>query len=267
MSVLTLNLWHDAGPYERRRQLIRRWIDELDPDLIGFQEALRGPGLDQVEELLDGRGGHLAYGVASPGWRGELDFGNAVASRWPVLDREVLRLPGTEAGERRAALSVTLDAPGGPLALTCTHLSWRPQQGWLRERQIAAVCALARRRAPAAGFPPVLVGDLNAEPDSAEIRYATGLQSLGGRSVAFRDAWRMAGDGGPGFTWSNRNRYARAGFEPDRRIDYVLVGPARRGGVGQVLRCRVVCDRAEDDVWPTDHFGVYAELASEEGEA
>ncbi len=41
LSVLTLNLWHDSGPYRRRSQRIREWIDRLDPDLIGFQEALR----------------------------------------------------------------------------------------------------------------------------------------------------------------------------------------------------------------------------------
>ena len=39
LSVLTLNLWHDAGPYEQRAELVREWIERLDPDLIGFQDA------------------------------------------------------------------------------------------------------------------------------------------------------------------------------------------------------------------------------------
>ena len=51
LSVLTLNLWHDSGPYEARRARIREWLDRLEPDLIGFQEALRGPRFDQVAEL------------------------------------------------------------------------------------------------------------------------------------------------------------------------------------------------------------------------
>ncbi len=54
LSVLTLNLWHDAGPYEARVARIRDWIDRLDLDLIGFQEALRGPDFDQLAELLVG---------------------------------------------------------------------------------------------------------------------------------------------------------------------------------------------------------------------
>jgi hypothetical protein len=30
-----------------------------------------------------------------------------------------------------------------------------------------------------------------------------------------------------------------------------------------VTHCRVVCDDEQDGVWPTDHFGVYAELRTE----
>jgi endonuclease/exonuclease/phosphatase family metal-dependent hydrolase len=37
------------------------------------------------------------------------------------------------------------------------------------------------------GFPPIILGDFNAEPGSDEIRYMTGLHSLQGRSVAFLD--------------------------------------------------------------------------------
>jgi hypothetical protein len=31
-------------------------------------------------------------------------------------------------------------------------------------------------------------------------------------------------------------------------------------GIGNVETCRVVCDDAVDGVWPSDHFGVFAEL-------
>ena len=30
LSVLTLNLWHNAGPWEERRARIREWLDRLD---------------------------------------------------------------------------------------------------------------------------------------------------------------------------------------------------------------------------------------------
>ncbi|MEE9606910.1 MAG: endonuclease/exonuclease/phosphatase family protein [Myxococcota bacterium] len=268
LSVLTLNLWHDSGPWERRAERIRAWIDRLDPDLIGFQEALRGDGRDQLDELLGDRPYHRDYVCATRFKRDghafpEGEFGNAVASRFPITDREELRLPDAGDGETRAALSVTVEAPFGAVGFTCAHLNWKFRHAEVRERQVVALCELALRRRPRDGFPPILVGDFNAEPDSAEIRYVTGLQSLAGGSVAFLDAWRMSGDGGSGFSWSNENRYARSALEPDRRIDYVFAGFPQRNGLGQITHCRVVCNDERDGVWPTDHYGVYAELRVE----
>lgn len=271
VSVLTLNLWHDSGPYPARRALVREWIEELDPDVIGFQEALRGPNFDQVRELLDGMAYHIEFAGAStfwrdpkhaPGTRDVTEFGNAIAARWPITERDVLPLPDTGDGETRSALSVTVSAPQpvGSFSATCTHLHWKFHQSEVRERQVVAACdrVLARRRR--GGFPPLLLGDFNAEPESAEIRYVTGLQSLRGRSVALLDAWRAAGKGGNGITWSNANDYARLNLEPDRRIDYVFAGFPRRDGIGQITHCRVVCNEPKGGVWPSDHFGVYAEL-------
>lgn len=264
LSVLTLNLWHNSGPYAARRERIREWIRRLDPDLIAFQEALRGEGFDQVSDLLDGSSYHTDFEPAVPFWGDErLAFGNAVASRWPLSDRQAVILPDAGDAERRVALSVTVAAPFGPVGFTCTHLNWKLHQGWVRERQVVAVCALSRRRRPPDGFPPIIAGDFNAEPDSAEIRYVKGLQSLEGGSVHYRDAWALAG-AGDGATWSNCNAYARAALEPDRRIDYVFVGPPSADGRGAIERCQVVCDSEADGVWPSDHFGVYAELRTSE---
>lgn len=263
ISILTLNLWNDDGPWKERAALIRGWLDRLDPDLVGFQEVLRGDGVDLAAEVTAGRGYHVDFARASQFWKdGSREFGNAVASRWPIVEREELPLPDSGDGETRVALSVTVAGPPGPISLTSTHLNWKLYHGAVRERQVRAVCDLVLRRRPRGGFPPVLVGDFNADPESAEIRYATGLQSLEGRSMYLRDAWREAG-AGDGHTWSNRNAYARKALEPDRRIDYVLVGPPRRDGLGLVEECRVVCDRADGGVWPSDHFGVYARMRSE----
>jgi len=265
LSVLTLNLWHDSGPWPERAKRIRSWVDRLAPDLIGFQEALRVPWLDQVAELLEDCPYHVAFSAASPfsraGERGQL--GNAVASRHPIASQEAIALPDAGDRETRCAISVTVAAPTGPVSFTCAHLNWKLHHGWVREQQVVALSDFALRRRPKDGFPPIVVGDMNAEPDSAEIRYVTGLQSIGGWSVAFLDAWRVAGGPGPGATWSNANPYARAEREPERRIDYVFAGLPRRDGLGQIQACRVVCDEPEAGVWPSDHFGVYAELRSE----
>jgi endonuclease/exonuclease/phosphatase family metal-dependent hydrolase len=267
LSVLTLNLWHDAGPWPERQRSIRAWLDRLDPDLIGFQEALRGESMDQVATLLEGRGYHLDYVEASPFWRGSgsLSFGNAIASRWPIEERHELSLPDRGDGETRAALTAQIDSPLGLLSLTTTHLNWKLHQGDTRCKQVVALADQVLRLRPRDGFPPIVVGDFNAEPDSDEIRFMRGGHAIGDRSVYFNDAFRVAGDSdqGAGHSWCNRNTYARGAFEPDKRIDYIFAGYPKPDGCGMIESCRVVCDETSYGVWPSDHFGVYAELRSE----
>jgi endonuclease/exonuclease/phosphatase family metal-dependent hydrolase len=137
----------------------------------------------------------------------------------------------------------------------------------VREAQVVPLCEMVLRRRPRGGFPPIMVGDFNAEPDSSEIRYVQGLRSSDDRSVMFYDAWRVAGDGGPGYSWSNRNSFAAIALEPERRIDYIFAGyPIRVGdryGIGKIESCRVVCDEGPDGIFPSDHFGVFAMLRTE----
>jgi endonuclease/exonuclease/phosphatase family metal-dependent hydrolase len=232
--------------------------------VIGFQEALRGASFDQMVDLLDGFGYPFgSYAPAIPFWEDErYEFGNAIASRWPFASAGACPLPDAGDGERRVALCTLIEAPFGLVPLTCTHLNWKLHHGWVRERQVVALGAIARRHRAETDFPPLIAGDFNAEPDSAEMRYLTGLQSLDGSSVHFFDAWRLRGAGDPA-TWSNRNAYARAALDPDRRIDYILCGPPLPDGTGLVEECRVVCDADEDGVWPSDHFGLFARLRSE----
>ena len=88
----------------------------------------------------------------------------------------------------------------------------------------------------------------------------TGLTTAPVEALVFRDAWRDAGDGGPGHTWDNRNDFARLDLEPNRRIDYVFVGWPKARGAGQVTACRLAGDEPLDGLWPSDHIGVLAEL-------
>lgn len=260
LKIMTLNLWNESGPYLLRCDRIRAWIDALQPDVIGFQEALRGPNTDQVAELLAETEYEITFARAVTFWEDPtLDFGNAIASRWPISEQETLVLPDAGDDDRRVALGVTIQAPFGALAFTSTHLNWKLHQSETRERQVVALCDFVRKRQPRGGFPTVLVGDFNTTPDSAAVRYITGLQSLAGRSVYFLDAWQIAGAGSDGVTWANRNRFNRTEGLPDRRIDYIFAAPPR-SGLGAVEHCRVVCDDEQDGVWPSDHFGVYAEL-------
>jgi endonuclease/exonuclease/phosphatase family metal-dependent hydrolase len=268
LKVLTLNVWNDDGPWPARRSLIHEQIRALQPDLIGFQEILRGPGIDQLAALTDGLGYHVDYVEAQRFWKDpSRAFGNAVASRWPIRDRHTVALPDRGDGETRAALTCHVEAPFGAVAFTSTHLNWKLHQSDTRQAQVRVLAEHVLRHRPRDGFPPIVVGDFNAEPDSDEIRFLCGLHTIDDVSVHFRDCWRVVAQrhrsAEPGVTWSNDNAYTGRAFEPDRRLDYIFVGYPDRRGFGFPLVCRVVCDQPRDGVWPSDHFGVYAELRTE----
>ncbi len=270
LRVLTLNCWNVSEPFAERTALIRAGIAALQPDVIGLQEiVVRRDGFDQGALILHDLGYTWVYGPAFRWkdddavlpWDHEGDaFGNLVAARWPIRRSEVWALPGAESGERRTALAAVIETPSGAVPFITTHFNWKYHHGYVREQQALALSRLVHEWARHGPRPAILAGDLNADPDAAEIRFLCGLQSLDGRSTYFQDAWRVAGDGGPGFTWDNRNRFAAYTFEPDRRIDYILVGLPDGSGRGRIASVRVVMNEARDGVFPSDHFGVLAEI-------
>jgi len=273
LSVLTLNLWHDQGPWPERAARVREWIERLNPDLIGFQEVLRGgSGRDMVAELLGRSGYHVAHAPATPFWREDSvyhpgEFGNAVASRFPILESRSWELPGRESGETRCLLHALVETPAGRLPFFVTHLNWKLHHGSVRVRQAVAIAERVMDLAPTASddLPPVLVGDFNADPDSDEIRFLTGRATIDGRSVYFADAWQFAGDGGPGPTFDGKkNPFAALAHEPPRRIDYVFVRGPDRKLRGEPVRAEVafVTPASVDGqaVFPSDHYGVFADL-------
>ena len=140
-------------------------------------------------------------------------------------------------------------------------LNWKFHEGCVREAQVMAIAEHLKKEAPLDGLPPILVGDLNAQPEASEIRFLKGLQSLQGKSFFLADAYEQVGEG-PGFTFdATKNPYAAVTQEYPRRIDYVLVRGPDRQGRGKPLSSKVVLTEVENGTAPSDHFGVYAELS------
>jgi endonuclease/exonuclease/phosphatase family metal-dependent hydrolase len=265
LRVATLNIWHDAGPWPQRLPLIRQEIDRLQPEVLGLQEVLRHGvdtgGVDtatatadtcQAMAIADGTGYHVAYAPAAP--RGGEDSrwqGNAVLSRWPIRDQRVFALPCADVAEPRSLLYALLQTPLGDLPVFVTHLAWEPEHGPLRLRQVRYIATQISALVPPDGpaLPALLMGDLNAEPDSAEVRHLL--------DNGFADAWV----GGPaGYTFDRVNDYAREADEPSCRIDYILI----RAGNAATLHTRLAFiepDRSDAaTVWPSDHFGVVSDV-------
>ncbi len=199
LRVLTWNLWWRFGPWERRREAISAVLEDLRPDICGLQEVWSVPDENFAASLARDLGMHWTW-VPSPApqeWQRRIEdqtveIGNAVLSRWPIIDRKDLRLPAEDVpDEGRTALYALLDAPGGNVPFFTTQLNSAPDQSAIRRGQVVALARFVAEHATP-GFPPVVTGDFNAEPDSDEARL------LGGHKTApvvpgqvLVDAWLL----------------------------------------------------------------------------
>lgn len=259
LRVLTWNIWWRYGPWERRWPAILATIERLDPDVIALQEVWSDAERNQAEVLATALGYHASYHARSVSAEG-IGFGNALLARWPLLRTATWDLPAPgHAEEKRVVVHAEVDGPRGVIPVFSTHLNWRLEHSDVRQDQVRSLARFVASREPG-GYPPIVCGDFNAAPGSEEIRMVTGHTTCAAEGLVFRDAWEDGGDGGAGSTWTKVNPYARKELEPDRRIDYIFVGPPRAGGAGHVVHCQVAGDAPVDGVWPSDHLGVCAAL-------
>jgi endonuclease/exonuclease/phosphatase family metal-dependent hydrolase len=257
LTVMTLNIWN-LHRWEERRQAVVDWINEVRPDLLALQEVVRLERVCQASWIAERTGMTAVFGAA--GSVSDAEFGNAVLSRHHVAGSRSRTLSEGSPGDApRAILMVDADAHGRRISFSSTHLSYRFDDGWARERQVREIADFVGEHPT--DFPPIVGGDFNATPASTEIRFMTGLHALDGRSFHLWDAFELAHPDQCGYTWSNANPFAAEDRNPDRRIDYIFVGVRGDDGAGRVLDARVVCDQPRGGVWPSDHFGVAADLA------
>lgn len=264
LRAVTLNIWNRQGPWPERLPLIRDGLAALEPDIVGLQEVLGFPGMpSQAHEIAEPFGWHVHH---VPAWNvgGGLTFGNAILSRHPLLDAQSLPLPSPPGYDTRTAAFARVDAPHGPFPVFVTHLTYQHHLGSARCQQVRALTDHVKALAATDGSPPILMGDFNADPDADEMRFLRGLTPLGGESVYFADAWLatagQAPDARPGWTYDRRNPYALRSREPSRRIDYIYVRGPDRHLRGEPLSARVCLDEPSGGVWPSDHFGLFAEI-------
>lgn len=239
---------------------------ELAPDLCCLQEIRADASIDVAVSLADALGLHLGRGdaVGADWWSdrvGEpLRVDSVILSRWPIDDVAVLELPHIEGSpERRAATIARIVTPGGAVRVASMQLSSSPLDSALRGRQLESLAtALADHRADET----ILVGgDMNAEPDSDEVRRFSGHKTapIIDRFVAL-DLWRYADPADPGWTWDRANPYVLATREPSSRIDHLLAGPNPTGQMPDVAGIRRFGEHAIGGVWASDHAGVVVDL-------
>ncbi|HEY4182672.1 MAG TPA: endonuclease/exonuclease/phosphatase family protein [Kofleriaceae bacterium] len=266
VRVVTLNFWQLSAPLEKRLALAISQLAGLAPDVVCLQEVWPHGGRTTAHAIADALGMQVHY-APSVTWDGG-EEGLAILAK-KIEATASLALPEPRLKDARQLLSAQVATAGGPIWIHTTHLHYRLDDGVAREKQVLAIDAAIRAHRTDTSPPQILCGDMNATPDSDEMRFLRGLTTLDGRRTHFQDAWlrlhreTQPGDGpDEGITWSSENEHTRPlrSLDIDRRIDYVYVTSRKKDGRGTVHRCGVVLTGREDGVCASDHYGVCADV-------
>ena len=225
LVVMTYNIeGHAALLHSDHIAEIAEVINEIKPDIVGLNEAHRHTWQsrfdDHVAELQRLTQMNGAFGASYKLWGGE--FGNAVLTRGEIVSTDVHELPGT--GEPRSVLETRVRIGGDDIDFYVTHLTaWGKVNAVARKEQLQCV----REYVTTSSRPFVLVGDMNAAPESSEV---ADFMSAGNVQLV-----------------GNSNDSTQKLM--NERIDLIFVTP--RWQVGSVRTL---------DVGPSDHRPVVAEL-------
>ncbi len=244
MKVLTLNTWQKCGPWLKRWEVLFDGIARYQPDVIAFQELFDMTWRDTVVE----RAGYPYLSEPAP-----FSSGLVLLSRLPILASEIEVLSARSPLEeyRRYLLWAEIVLGERTLHLFNAHLSWHPQDEATRKAQVRE---LWQRMNEKTGSDKLLMGDMNAAPDSNEIRWLLNESGL-------VDTFAAKNPADSGITWDTENRFTsqQKPHTLNRRIDYIFC--AGDDLAKSLSSCQVVFDRPDTHgIFASDHYGVLAEF-------
>lgn len=202
LTVLTFNIHHGATKDEHLQLgRIGTEIKTWDPDIVLLQEVDQGRsrtgGIQQAEALARATDLTWVYG-GNQRSRGSGPIGNAILSRFPVVEWHNTLLPIASGREQRGLLHAVINVDGTEISAYATHFDHASGVARLAQARTTIKVLAADPR------PKILAGDLNTGPGGAPIRAL--------RAAGLGDAWAVGS--GAGNTVPARN--------PRNRIDYVL---------------------------------------------
>ena len=267
LTLLTYNVLASRVFAELRTAELLRILERSDADIIALQEVDQW-FLDQL-----GFAPWLArYNVTRRGTQLVAPGGQLLMSRLPVESQRVQVLVGQQ---RRTALVAQVRIGNRRMAVATAHMESFLQDGATRTQQLADIFELLKLADDA-----VFMGDMNfgdgEEPETSHV------------DPNYVDMWLALRNGDAGYTWNiEDNPLARIGAfvgEPSRRLDRVLLRstvwrpasvrsigaqPAGRQQLTRALRRQIEMPERSShavgepiiDVFPSDHYGLVAEIA------
>jgi endonuclease/exonuclease/phosphatase family metal-dependent hydrolase len=202
--IMTYNI-HSAYDVQGRQnpEAIAEVIEESEADIVALQEISRGwlvnGSTDLITWLSHRLGMHVVYkGTTGPMW------GNAILSKYPILRVQHAELPSLGTPLGRGYLMAKIDiGQGRPIWIYATHLHAEQEDALVRHAQISHLLSEWGNRPYS-----VILGDLNAEPNDAEIKLL--------HTAGLVDAWTETGVG-------NGNTFISS--SPYKRIDWIWHTP------------------------------------------
>ena len=235
LRVMTYNIQHGrvhrAEPARIDLDLMADVIRECGADVVGLNEV-RGAGESEdytaQTEIIASRLGFHSYFGRSIYVDGYNPYGNAILSRWPILEARVVRIPDPVRDdhpyrESRTVSRAVIELPDGRrFAMLCSHFGLSPFE---QEHAVTTASELLR----AENLPYAMTGDFNMTPDDPLLAPIN--------AVARSTDDLLAG----GQTFPSH--------APEKKIDYIYLSrDARVVSAGIVERMA------------SDHFPVFADI-------
>ncbi len=204
VKVMSYNI-HSAFNVEGSQDLeaIAKVIEDSGADIIGLQEVSRVRLMDGYADIPTWLANRLDMQLVFQGTE-EPIWGNAILSRYPIIETGYGDLPEEDSLIKRGYLWALIDVGAEePLLVIVTHLHHLEGDSQVRVAQVPVIIDFWDE-----GSSTVFLGDLNADPDSPEMKLIT--------EAGLVDAWVEAG-GGSGYTFASN--------DPVKRIDYIWHSP------------------------------------------
>lgn len=249
MRVMSYNIRNDQGDdganaWRRRLPAVAAMWARVDADVVGVQEdwpdqsawlAERFPGYARVGSGRDADGGGVAVAIfyKTETFR-RCDQGDFWLSTTPDV-------PGSRsfatAVVRKSTWARLADRAGVDWLVVNTHLDHQVSEARRHGAELIRRFVIDNAESAC----PVVIGDFNAHPDAPPLKLLT-------EDGLLTDSLAAVGAAMPTFH----------GFtgEAKSRIDYILIGAGAKATGGEVVHDHL------GEVYPSDHFPIYADLTA-----
>ena len=255
LRVVSLNILHGIPSFEHldtRLDLLTTELRRLDADIIALQEVPWRLGrVNLAAELAKRLDMNYAY-IRANGNRWAIGFeeGEAILSRYPLRSVAYFEIkPQAGFFEHRVVLTAILETAFGSLPVVATHLTHSNPQA--NQMQLAALQAYV----DGLPTPALVMGDLNARPDSA------GIMTLAADWV---DSYPSANPGQAGYTCCVDDLQADPETAFKTRIDYLFLVPDAEQKLTLASSQVIFGHPFQTPVgwlWASDHGGLLTEFS------